>query len=92
MRAGHARRKRALAQKGAAKVAGKVAPEKASAARPAPAARKIVKRPAPRKAAPPRSAARKSAWASMLPEQRAERIARMRSGRKGGAVSAPAAT
>ncbi|MFM8278880.1 MAG: hypothetical protein ACKN9R_00805 [Candidatus Limnocylindrus sp.] len=57
MKAGHARRKRALAQKGAAKSAGKVA------AKPGPVGRKVVKGPAA-----PKPAARKSAWASMSPE------------------------
>lgn len=61
MKAGHAKRKRALAQKGAATVAGKVARQRART------------KPAP--------AARKSAWASLSPEQRAERIERMRAGR-----------
>jgi hypothetical protein len=52
------------------------------------AAGEAAKKAAPKKAAPPRSAARKSAWASMTPEQRAERMAKMRAGRKGAAPAA----
>lgn len=72
MRAGHAKRKRKLAEKAAAKPA-----------------RRLAKRVVPSKPAP---AARKSAWVSLSPEQRAERIARMKAGRKGVSVQTPAVT
>jgi hypothetical protein len=84
MRAGHAKRKRALANQGAARAAGKVETKAAPAKGSAPAARKVVKRSTAPKPAP----ARKSAWASMTPEQRAERVAKMRAGRKSEPVAA----
>lgn len=75
MKAGHAKRKRALARKGAAKAAGKVAkqaaPEKVSAPRPAPAAGKLAKQPAPRKATPRRTARLGSPLPRSLPPPRA---------------------
>lgn len=96
MKAGHAKRKRALAQKGVAKVAGKVATkapsQRASAARHAPAARKPSTGLTPKMAAAPKPASRKNAWASMSPEQRAERIARMRAGRSAKPAQAMEAT
>lgn len=96
MKAGHAKRKRALAQKGVAKVAGKVATkapsQRASAARHAPAARKPSTGLTPKMAAAPKPASRKNAWASMSPEQRAERIAKMRAGRSAKPAQAMEAT